>query len=94
MYDLINKIWNKSREEKCDIGVAYDKLNAEKGSVDEELKKAFEFLQENQVELALLRQLGRTEEIKVLCNMAIAGDTLAIKRYIIELYDAGVINRG
>jgi hypothetical protein len=93
MYDLINKIWNKSREEKCDIGVAYDKLNAEKGSVDEELKKAFEFLQENQVELALLRQLGRTEEIKVLCNMAVAGNKLGIRKYIIALYDTGVLER-
>ncbi len=93
MYELINKIWNKAKEEKCDIGVAYDKLNAEKGTVDEELKKAFEFLQENQVELALLRQKGRTEEIKVLCNMAVAENRLGIRKYIIALYDTGVIER-
>ena len=92
MYDLINKILEKSKKENVDIGVAYDMLVSENGA-DENLKDAWEFLQENQTEIHKLRNAGRENEIKVLCNMAVAKDERAIRKYLIALYDEGIIER-
>lgn len=92
MYKLIYKIIEKSGKEDVTIDVAYDMLVAENGA-DAELKAAAEFLQENETEIQKLRKAGREEEIKVLCNMATAGDKRAIRKYLIALYDEGIIER-
>ena len=92
MYELIEKIIKKAGEENVSVDVAYDKIVAETGA-DENLKKASEFFFENEAEIQKLRKAGRTEEIKVLCNMATAGDKKAIRKYLIALYDEGVIER-
>ena len=92
MYELINKIIEKAGKEGVAIDVAHDMLVAENGA-DSELKAAAEFLQENETEIQKLRKAGREEEIKVLCNMATAGDKRAVRKYLIALYDTGVIDR-
>lgn len=92
MYELIYKIIEKAGKEDVTIDVAYDMLVAENGA-DAELKAASEFLRENEEAIQKLRKLGRENEIKTLCNMAVAGDKRAIGRYIIALYNEGVIER-
>lgn len=92
MYELIYKIIEKAGKENVTIDVAYDMLVAENG-VNDELKKASTFLQKNEEAIQKLRKAGRTEEIKVLCNMASIGNNNAIRGYIIALYDTGVIER-
>ena len=92
MYELIYKIIEKAGKEDVAIDVAYDMLVAENGA-DAELKAASDFLRENETEIQKLRKAGRTEEIKVLCNMATAGDKKAIRKYLIALYDEGIIER-
>lgn len=92
MYELIYKIIEKAGKEDVAIDVAYDMLVAENGA-DAELKKASEFLKENETEIQKLRKVGRENEIKVLCNMATAEDKRAIRKYLIALYDEGIIER-
>ena len=92
MYELIYKIIEKAGKEDVAIDVAYDMLVAENGA-DEELKKASDFLRENETEIQKLRKAGRENEIKVLCNMATAEDKRAIRKYLIALYDEGIIER-
>lgn len=92
MYELINKIIEKAGKEDVSVDVAYDMLVAE-GGADDNLKKASKFLCENEEAIQKLRKNGRTEEIKVLCNMAAIGNNNAIRGYIIALYDTGVIER-
>lgn len=92
MYELINKIIEKAGKEDVTIDVAYDMLVAENGA-DEKLKEASEFLLENETEIQKLRKAGRENEIKVLCNMATAKDKRTIKKYLIALYDEGIIER-
>lgn len=92
MYELIYKITEKAGKEDVAIDVAYDMLVAENGA-DEKLKEASEFLLENETEIQKLRKSGRENEIKVLCNMATAKDKRTIKKYLIALYDEGIIER-
>ena len=92
MYELINKIIEKAGKEDVTIDVAYDMLVAENGA-DESLSEAAKFLQKNEAEIQKLRKKGREEELKVLCNMASACDEKAIRKYLIALYDTGVIDR-
>ena len=92
MYKLINKIIEKAGKEDVSIDVAYDMLVAENGA-DEELKKASEFLQKNEEAIQKLRKAGRDNEIKILCNMALAEHWLEIRKYIIALYNEGIIER-
>lgn len=88
MYELVTKILNKSREDGVDIGVAYDKMEK-----TDDLRKAFDFLQENQIAVLKLRSAGRDEELRVLCNMAAADDKKTIRKYINALYSEGIIER-
>lgn len=92
MYELIYKIIEKAGKEDVTIDVAHDMLVAENGT-DEKLKEASEFLLENETEIQKLRKAGRENEIKVLCNMATAKDKRTIKKYLIALYDEGIIER-
>lgn len=92
MYELIYKIIEKAGKEDVSIDVAYDMLVAENGA-NEKLKEASEFLLENETEIQKLRKAGRENEIKVLCNMATAKDKRTIKKYLIALYDEGIIER-
>lgn len=86
MYKEIKEILAKAKEDNVDIGVAYDKLPK-----TDERKKAFSFLQENQVAILKLHNAGRDEELKVLCNMGLAG--VSVWKYIDALYSEGVIER-
>ena len=88
MYDLINKILEKSKKENVDIGVAYDMLVSENGA-DENLKDAWEFLQENQSEIFQLNNTGRIAELKIICDKS--DDKDFVKKYLIALYDEGVL---
>ena len=92
MYELINKIIEKAGKEDVSIDVAYDMLVAENGA-DDELKKASKFLCKNEEAIQKLRKAGRTEEIKVLCNMAVADNDNGIRKYLIALYNEGIIER-
>lgn len=88
MYELVTKILNKSREDGADIGVAYDRMEK-----TDDLRRAFEFLQKNQIAILKLRSAGREEEFKVLCSMAAADDKKTIRKYINALYSEGIIER-
>lgn len=88
IFEAVEKILEKSKQDGVDIGVAYDKTEK-----TDDLKKAFEFLQENQIAILKLRSAGREEELKVLCNMATAGADLSIRKYISALYSEGIIER-
>jgi hypothetical protein len=92
MYELIYKIIEKAGKEDVSINVAYDMLVAENGA-DEKLKKASEFLLKNEEAIQKLRKAGRENEIKVLCNMAVAEHHNEIRKYIIALYEEGIIER-
>lgn len=86
MYKEIKEILEKAKEDKVDIGVAYDKLLR-----TDERRKAFSFLQKNQVAILKLYNAGREEELKILCNMGLAG--VDVWKYIDALYSSGVIER-
>lgn len=88
MYNEITKILEKSKETGKDIGVAYDLLRAEEGQSNE-LKKASDFLEKNQVAILKLLTSGNEDEIKKLCE--ISEDNGAVERYIRNLYNRGII---
>ncbi len=90
MYKLINKIMNKARKEKVDIGVAYAMLISEEGQ-NGELKEAYKFLSKNQVAIFKLKNKGLEDEIKRVCD--ISADKKKVWRYINGLYEKGVIER-
>lgn len=88
MYESVTEILKKAKEDGADIGVAYDRMEK-----TDDLRKAFEFLRENQIAILKLRNAGRNEELKVLCNMAVADDKKTIRKYINALYSEGIIER-
>lgn len=88
MYELVNEILNKAKADNVDIGVAYDKMEK-----TDDLRKAFDFLQGNQIAILKLRNTGRETELKVLCNMAVANNKKTIKKYIDCLYSECIIER-
>ena len=90
MYELINKIMKAAEEKKVDIGVAYDMLTADEGYNDE-LNKASKFLNKNQVAIFKLRNKGLEDEIKAICEMS--DDKDKVRKYILKLYEDGVIER-
>lgn len=88
MYNEIMKILEKSKKTGKDIGVAYDLLRAEEGQSNE-LKKASDFLEKNQVAILKLLTAGNEEEIKKLCE--ISENSEAVRRRIRDLYNRGII---
>ena len=90
MYKLINKIMDKATKEKVDIGVAYDMLTADEG-YNNDLKKASDFLNKNQVAIFKLRNKDLEGEIKAICEMS--DDKDKVRKYILKLYEDGVIER-
>lgn len=86
MYKLVTEILNKAKADNVDIGVAYDKMEK-----TDDLRKAFDFLQGNQIAILKLRSAGRETELKTLCDMA--AEANKVRRYIGTLYSEGIIER-
>lgn len=87
MYEKIVKIMEKSKGEQKDIGVAYDMLVNE--NPDADLKEAFEFYKKYYFDISKLRQAGKMELVKELCDIK---DEKEIDAYIEKLKENGVIS--
>lgn len=85
MYNKIVKIMNKSKEENKDIGVAYDMLRKE--NPDADLKAAFEFYKKHYFDISKLRQAGRMDLVKQMCDL----DESKVCEFLKELEKDGVL---
>lgn len=90
MYELVKKILDEAKENNVDIGVAYSYIGNDEGYTAE-LKEAFEVLQDNYEEITALRVKGKDADIKVICDMAKAGNENGVKNYIRNLKLDGVL---
>ena len=91
MNELVKKILDTAKEKDVDIGVAYDHVANEGEGYTPELKKAFDVLQDNFEVITALRAKARFADVKVICDMAEAGNENGVKDYIRNLKMDGVL---
>ena len=90
MYELIEKIIAKAKEEKVTVDVAYDMLVVENG-LDKDLKKAWEFFQKYEYEIQSIRKVGRSLDARIICSEA--DNKEFVRKHVNALYNEGVIER-
>jgi hypothetical protein len=82
MYDLIIKILDKSREEKVDINVAYDKIAREDGlGYTEELKTAFDTIVKHYDFITKCRRENDVALLKAFCELLETGSVVDIRKF-------------
>lgn len=81
MYKLIIKILDKSRDEKVDIDVAYDKVAREDGiGYTEKLKKAYDLIVKHYDTITKLRREKDEDTVKAFCEALENGDMTEVAR--------------
>ena len=83
MYEKIVKIMEKSKEENKDIMVAFEMVKCE--YPEEDFNEAFEFYKENYTVISALKNAGKMDLVKELCESENA------KAYIEQLKKDGII---
>ena len=91
MYELVKKILETSKENKVDIGVAYDMI-ANATAYTDELKQAFEILRRYYEVITELRRKHKEADINIICKMAEKGNDIGIQHHIENLKDQGVLD--
>lgn len=89
MYEVMERILKKSEADSVDVGVAYDKLAVDGNR--EELKEAYTALHENFTEITALRNMGRHEDVRAICELYEKGEKTKVKEYINNLVENGVL---
>lgn len=82
MYELVEKILNKSKDEKVDINVAYDKCAREDGiGYTDELKKAFDVIVKHYDFIAKCRREKDVSLLKAFCELLETGSVADIRKF-------------
>ena len=82
MYELVKRILDKSRNEKVDINVAYDKLAREDGlGYTEELKTAFDTIVKHYDFIAKCRRENDIALLKAFCELLETGSVVDIRKF-------------
>lgn len=88
LYDLTMKIYDKSKEEKVDLRVAYEKVAQEIGYADE-LMKAYTFGTKFYNEIVYLRTKNKLALLKTLAGVYEKEGSAAARAYVQEQKDRG-----
>ena len=82
MYELVKKILDKSRDEKVDIHVAYDKCAREEGiGYTDELKNAFGVIEKHYDFITKCRREKDIPLLKAFCELLETGSVSDIRRF-------------
>ena len=82
MYELVKRILDKSKNEKVDINVAYDKLAREDGlGYTEELKKAFDTIVKHYDFITKCRRENDIALLKAFCELLETGSVVDIRKF-------------
>jgi hypothetical protein len=82
MYELVKRILDKSRDEKCDIDVAYNKVAREDGlGYTEELKNAFDAIVKHYDFITKCRRENDIALLKAFCELLETGSVVDIRKF-------------
>ena len=88
MYELVMKIYDTSRDEGCDIGVAYEKVAQKDGRTDA-LNKAFKFSQMFYDYIVHFRKTADFGKIQTIIDIFNKDGEYAVRQYVKDLKDNG-----
>lgn len=86
----IKKILDMSKNEKCDIGVACDKI-IHSGEDADKMREALNVLRRYYEPITSCRRNGLKENEEIILNLIDTADETAVKAYINELKRKGLI---